>query len=103
MGQTTFNHLVSGLPAEYQSKDWKPPSEPPCIIKHLCDRHEGLEIEAKVIKEHWWKPHIKKLFEKKVTDCFNLSTNFQQESCTDCNSSLKFSDRQVWTNSIESE
>ena len=58
---------ISGLPADYQSKDWKPPSEPPCIIKHLCDRHEGLEIEAKVIKEHWWKPHVKKLFEKRVS------------------------------------
>lgn len=61
-----INPKFSGLPSEYQSKDWKPPSEPPCIIKHLCDRHEGLEIEAKVIKEHWWKPHIKKLFEKKT-------------------------------------
>lgn len=54
------------LPEDYESKDWKPPVDPPCIIKLLCEKHEGLEIEAKVIKEHWWKPHIRKLFEKKV-------------------------------------
>ena len=57
---------VAGLPEDFGSRDWKPPTESPCIIKLLCDKHEGLEIEAKVIKEHWWKPHIKKLFDKKV-------------------------------------
>ncbi|KAL4235049.1 Retinoblastoma-like protein 1 [Mactra antiquata] len=61
-----LNPDFSGLPAEFHSKDWRPPAEPPCIMKHLCDRHEGLEIEAKVIKEHWWKPHLRKLFEKKI-------------------------------------
>lgn len=61
-----LNPDFSGLPKDFHSRDWKPPTEPPCIIKHLCDKHEGLEIEAKVIKEHWWKPHLKKLFEKKT-------------------------------------
>ncbi|XP_052230201.1 retinoblastoma-like protein 1 isoform X2 [Dreissena polymorpha] len=61
-----LNPDFSGLPTGFSSKDWKAPVEPPCIIKHLCDKHEGLEIEAKVIKEHWWKPHLKKLFDKKV-------------------------------------
>lgn len=61
-----LNPEFSGLPEGFHLRDWKPPSEPPCIMKHLCDKHEGLEIEAKVIKEHWWKPHLKKLFEKKV-------------------------------------
>ena len=55
-----------GLPAGFHSREWKAPAEPPCIISVLCAKHEGLEIEAKVIKEHWWKPYIKKLFEKKV-------------------------------------
>lgn len=59
--------MFVGLPEGFHARDWKPPSEPPCIMKHLCDKHEGLEIEAKVIKEHWWKPHLKKLFDKKVS------------------------------------
>jgi hypothetical protein len=65
--------IFSELPEDFDSKEWKPPQEPPCIIKHLCEKHEGLEIEAKVIKEHWWKPHIRKLFEKKVITYFNRS------------------------------
>jgi hypothetical protein len=43
--------IFSELPEDFDSKEWKPPQEPPCIIKHLCEKHEGLEIEAKVIKE----------------------------------------------------
>ncbi|XP_061162475.1 retinoblastoma-like protein 1 isoform X1 [Saccostrea echinata] len=61
-----LNPSFEGLPEDFANKDWKPPFECPCIIKLLCDKHEGLEIEARVIKEHWWKPHIKKLFDKKI-------------------------------------
>ncbi|XP_069112560.1 retinoblastoma-like protein 1 isoform X2 [Argopecten irradians] len=61
-----LNPEFAGLPESYHSKDWKPPTEPPCIIRLLCEKHEGLELEAKVIKEHWWKPHIRKLFDKRV-------------------------------------
>ncbi|KAL3858951.1 hypothetical protein ACJMK2_009197 [Sinanodonta woodiana] len=61
-----LNPDFSGLPENYHSRDWKPPAEPLCIMKHLCDKHEGLELEAKVIKEHWWKPHIRSLFDRKV-------------------------------------
>ncbi|XP_046356555.1 retinoblastoma-like protein 1 isoform X1 [Haliotis rufescens] len=56
----------SGLPDNYHSRDWKPPVEAPCIIQLLCDKHDGLVVEAKTIKEHWWKPHIKKLYEKRI-------------------------------------
>ena len=38
----------------------------PCTIQLLCDKHEGLSLEAKGIKEHWWKPYMKKLFERRV-------------------------------------
>ena len=58
--------LYPGLPMSYEDADWKPPQDPPCIIQLLCQKHEGLEMEAKTIKEHWWKPHVKKLFDKKV-------------------------------------
>ena len=56
-----------GLPEGYNSRDWKPPQEAPCLISRLCEKHDGLVVEAKTIKEHWWKPHIKRLFERKVS------------------------------------
>jgi hypothetical protein len=58
--------LHIGLPEGFDLKDYKPPVEVPCLIKHLCQEHDGVLIEAKGIKEHWWKPHIKKQFERKV-------------------------------------
>lgn len=56
----------AGLPENFNSKDWKPPAEAPCLVEMLCQKHDGLVVEAKTIKEHWWKPHIKRLFERKV-------------------------------------
>lgn len=47
-------------------EDPKPSSDPPCVIEKLCSLHDGLVLEAKGIKEHFWKPYIRKLFEKKV-------------------------------------
>ncbi|XP_041375450.1 retinoblastoma-like protein 1 isoform X2 [Gigantopelta aegis] len=61
-----LNSGFSGLPSGYHSRDWRPPAEPPCVIKLLCEKHDGLVVEAKTIKEHWWKPHIKKLFDRKI-------------------------------------
>lgn len=61
-----LNPDFSGLPENFQSRDYKPPSEVPCVIKILCDKHQGLHLEAKGIKEHWWKPYIRKLFSKKT-------------------------------------
>jgi len=56
----------TGLPSNFSSQDYKPPAETPCIVSLLCQRHEGLEMEAKEIKEFWWKPYMRKLFDKKV-------------------------------------
>ncbi|KAK2166785.1 hypothetical protein LSH36_35g04056 [Paralvinella palmiformis] len=61
-----LNSDFSGLPESFDLRDYKPPSEVPCLIKDLCEKHDGVLIEAKGIKEHWWKPHVRKLFEKKV-------------------------------------
>ncbi len=58
--------VALGLPENFQSPEFKPPVDVPCIVELLCEKHEGLLIEAKGIKEHWWKPYIKKLFDKKV-------------------------------------
>uniref|UniRef100_A0AAY4EUZ3 Retinoblastoma-like 1 (p107) n=1 Tax=Denticeps clupeoides TaxID=299321 RepID=A0AAY4EUZ3_9TELE len=40
-------------------------NHPPCVIARLCELHDGLVVEAKGIKEHYFKPYIKRLFEKK--------------------------------------
>lgn len=58
--------LIVGLPEDFHSKDYKVSSDPPCIIEKLCSLHYGLVLEAKGIKEHFWKPYIRKLFDKKV-------------------------------------
>ncbi|KAG9475232.1 retinoblastoma-like protein 2 isoform X2 [Eleutherodactylus coqui] len=61
-----LNPSFQGLPEDFCSKDFKLPSEPPCIIDTLCCLHQGLLLEVKGIKEHFWKPYIHKLFDKKV-------------------------------------
>lgn len=66
--QTGVIHDVhAGLPSNFSHRDYKPPTEIPCIVHLLCQRHEGLEMEAKEIKEFWWKPYVRKLFDKKVS------------------------------------
>nr|ALB00261.1 retinoblastoma protein [Tigriopus japonicus] len=42
------------------------PDEPPCILEQLCRMHDGIITEVKTIREHWWKPHIKKFFDQKL-------------------------------------
>uniref|UniRef100_A0A8C6YGS8 Retinoblastoma-like protein 2 n=1 Tax=Naja naja TaxID=35670 RepID=A0A8C6YGS8_NAJNA len=61
-----LNPSFKGLPEDFHSKDFKLLSEAPCIIEKLCSLHDGLVLEAKGIKEHFWKPYVKKLFEKKI-------------------------------------
>ncbi|XP_037061976.1 retinoblastoma-like protein 2 isoform X2 [Peromyscus leucopus] len=60
------NPNFKGLSEDCHPKDAKPPSDPPCVIEKLCSLHDGLVLEAKGIKEHFWKPYIRKLFEKKL-------------------------------------
>ncbi|EDL11071.1 retinoblastoma-like 2, isoform CRA_b, partial [Mus musculus] len=55
-----------GLSEDCHPKDSKASSDPPCVIEKLCSLHDGLVLEAKGIKEHFWKPYIRKLFEKKL-------------------------------------
>ncbi|XP_025892267.1 retinoblastoma-like protein 2 [Nothoprocta perdicaria] len=61
-----LNPDFKGLPEDFHSKDYKVSSDPPCIIEKLCSLHYGLVLEAKGIKEHFWKPYIRKLFDKKL-------------------------------------
>ncbi|XP_061421579.1 retinoblastoma-like protein 1 isoform X1 [Lethenteron reissneri] len=61
-----LNPNFQGLPEEFGNKDFRPPAEPPCIIDQLCVLHDGIVLEAKGIKEHYWKPYVRKLFERKI-------------------------------------
>lgn len=60
------NPNFKGLSEDCHPKDSKASSDPPCVIEKLCSLHDGLVLEAKGIKEHFWKPYIRKLFEKKL-------------------------------------
>ena len=61
-----MNPNFSELPKDFMSDNYQPPAEAPCLINVLCEKHEGLVLEAKGIKEHWWKPYIKRNFDKKL-------------------------------------
>uniref|UniRef100_A0A671KCU7 Retinoblastoma-like protein 1 n=1 Tax=Sinocyclocheilus anshuiensis TaxID=1608454 RepID=A0A671KCU7_9TELE len=56
-----INEYFRGLP-----KDTENSEEMPCVIDKLCELHDGLVVEAKGIKEHYFKPYIKTLFEKRI-------------------------------------
>lgn len=58
--------LFSGLPVDFHATEIKASESPPCIIATLCELHDGLLVEAKGIKEHYFKPYISKLFDRKV-------------------------------------
>uniref|UniRef100_A0A674AS26 Retinoblastoma-like 1 (p107) n=1 Tax=Salmo trutta TaxID=8032 RepID=A0A674AS26_SALTR len=57
------NPLFKGLPSIFRLEN-NTPDEPPCVIDRLCELHDGLVVEAKGIKEHYFKPYIKRLFER---------------------------------------
>ncbi|XP_076589284.1 retinoblastoma-like protein 2 isoform X1 [Chaetodon auriga] len=61
-----LNPSFKGLPEDFSSKDYRPSSGPYCFIEQLCELHDGLVLEAKGVKEHFWKPFIKKLFHKRI-------------------------------------
>uniref|UniRef100_A0A8C1AQV5 Retinoblastoma-like 1 (p107) n=1 Tax=Cyprinus carpio carpio TaxID=630221 RepID=A0A8C1AQV5_CYPCA len=56
-----INQYFRGLP-----KDTENLEEMPCVIDKLCELHDGLVVEAKDIKEQYFKPYIKTLFEKRI-------------------------------------
>lgn len=61
-----LNPNFRGLPEDFSSKDYRPSTGPHCFIEQLCELHDGLVLEAKGVKEHFWKPFIKKLFHKRI-------------------------------------
>ncbi|XP_006874796.1 PREDICTED: retinoblastoma-like protein 1 [Chrysochloris asiatica] len=61
-----LNPSFKGLPPDFHTTDFRASEEPPCIIAELCELHDGLLVEAKGIKEHYFKPYISKLFDRKI-------------------------------------
>ncbi|XP_012284354.1 retinoblastoma-like protein 1 isoform X2 [Orussus abietinus] len=61
-----LNANFSGLPPNFSDEDYIPPKTANCIVGLLCDRHEAIAVEAKVIKEYSLKNHINKLFNEKI-------------------------------------
>lgn len=61
-----LNPTFKGLPEDFSSKDYRLSLGPLCFIEQLCELHDGLVLEAKGVKEHFWKPFIKKLFHKRI-------------------------------------
>ncbi|XP_056137847.1 retinoblastoma-like protein 2 [Lampris incognitus] len=61
-----LNPTFKGLPEDFSSKDFKLAPGPYCFIEQLCELHDGLVLEAKGVKEHFWKPFIKRLFHKRI-------------------------------------
>uniref|UniRef100_A0A8C3N9G5 Uncharacterized protein n=1 Tax=Geospiza parvula TaxID=87175 RepID=A0A8C3N9G5_GEOPR len=60
-----LNPSFKGLPVELHTLEMKASEDPPCVIATLCELHDGLLVEAKGIKEHYFKPYIAKLFDRK--------------------------------------
>ncbi|NXP44080.1 RBL1 protein, partial [Heliornis fulica] len=75
------NPSFKGLPAEFHLTEVKA-CEAPCIIATLCELHDGLLVEAKGIKEHYFKPYISKLFDRKILkgDCLLDLCNFTENN-----------------------
>ncbi|XP_026672713.1 retinoblastoma-like protein 1 isoform X2 [Ceratina calcarata] len=61
-----LNPNFSGLPTNFNDEDYTPPQTANCIVSLLCERHEAIAVEAKVIKEYYLKNHIDKLFNERV-------------------------------------
>ncbi|NXR47039.1 RBL1 protein, partial [Hippolais icterina] len=77
-----LNPSFKGLPEEFHNLEIKASEDPPCIIAMLCELHDGLLVEAKGIKEHYFKPYIAKLFDRKILkgDCLLDLCNFTENS-----------------------
>ncbi|XP_031826852.1 retinoblastoma-like protein 1 isoform X2 [Nomia melanderi] len=61
-----LNPNFPGLPPNFSDENYTPPQTANCIVSLLCERHEAIAVEAKVIKEYYLRSHIKKLFDEKV-------------------------------------
>nr|XP_033819171.1 retinoblastoma-like protein 1 isoform X1 [Geotrypetes seraphini] len=79
-----LNPSFKALPADLPTSICKPSEELCCIISTLCELHDGLTVEAKGIKEHYFKPYISKLFDRKILkgDCLLDISSFTENNKT---------------------
>ncbi|KAM8914785.1 retinoblastoma-like protein 1 isoform 2-T2 [Spinachia spinachia] len=61
-----INPTFRGLPALYPADGLLADDPPPCVLERLCELHDGLVVEAKGIKQHYFKPYIQKLFHREI-------------------------------------
>ncbi|XP_020291555.1 retinoblastoma-like protein 1 isoform X3 [Pseudomyrmex gracilis] len=61
-----LNPNFPGLPADFNNENYTIPQTAECILSLLCERHEAIPIEAKVIKEYHVKNYINKLFDERI-------------------------------------
>ncbi|XP_014468467.1 PREDICTED: retinoblastoma-like protein 1 isoform X2 [Dinoponera quadriceps] len=61
-----FNSSFPGLPANFNDENYTPPQTADCIVSLLCERHDAIPLEAKLIKEYYMKNYINKLFNEKI-------------------------------------
>ncbi|NWQ82410.1 RBL1 protein, partial [Columbina picui] len=77
-----LNPSFKGLPADLHVTEIRASEDAPCIIAALCELHDGLLVEAKGIKEHYFKPYISKLFDRKILkgECLLDLCNFTENN-----------------------
>ncbi|XP_053971719.1 retinoblastoma-like protein 1 isoform X4 [Hylaeus volcanicus] len=61
-----LNPNFPGLPRNFNDENYSPPQTANCIVSLLCERHDAIAVEAKVIKEYYLKNHINQLFKERV-------------------------------------
>ena len=60
-----LNPSFAGTPRDLASMR-APPVDAPCVLASLCTEHNGVFVEAKTIKEHWFRPYLSQLFNNKI-------------------------------------
>ncbi|KAF7995614.1 hypothetical protein HCN44_006721 [Aphidius gifuensis] len=70
-----LNPNFIGLPSDFHDENFTPPKIAPCILDIICERYQGIIIEAKVIKEYSLRAFVIKFFDDKILrgDPTNLS------------------------------
>lgn len=69
-----LNPSFPGLPENFNTEDFKLMNEQPsCILKVLCDKWDGIAVDAKSFREHWLKPYLKDLVNRRVLQVSHAS------------------------------
>ena len=66
-----LNPSFSELPVDFEdpNAEFRFQETVPCAIKALCSKFDGIYTDAAGIKEHWWRPCLKRMVETKQIKC----------------------------------